>query len=95
MFRVRIAASILLLMVLAAQVLAADHKTLNLSGKRLDHEIAQILSDPEIARGFWGISAVSLDTGKPLYELNQDKLFTPASNTQQFNTAAVYCVIGP
>src|ERR1022692_3284480 len=63
--------------------------------KKLASEIDKILSDPEAARGFWGIYAVSIDTGKPLYAFNQGKLFTPASNTKLFTTAAVFGLIGP
>jgi D-alanyl-D-alanine carboxypeptidase/D-alanyl-D-alanine-endopeptidase (penicillin-binding protein 4) len=63
--------------------------------RRLSHDIAEILSDPDTARGFWGIYAVSLDTGRQIFALNQDKLFTPASNTKLFTTAAVFALIGP
>ena len=63
--------------------------------KKLASEIDKVLSDPEAARGFWGIYAVSIDTGKPLYAFNQGKLFTPASNTKLFTTAAVFGLIGP
>ena len=48
-----------------------------------------------MARGFWGIEAVSLDSGKTVFEFNQDKFFTPASNTKLFTTAAVLGLIGP
>jgi D-alanyl-D-alanine carboxypeptidase/D-alanyl-D-alanine-endopeptidase (penicillin-binding protein 4) len=63
--------------------------------RKLDHDIQQILEEPDVARGFWGIYAVSLDNGRALYALNQDKLFTPASNTKLFTTAAVLGSIGP
>src|SRR5262249_24961546 len=53
------------------------------------------LDDPEVARGFWGVYAVSLDSGKVLFARDQDKLFTPASNTKLFTTAAVFGLIGP
>jgi D-alanyl-D-alanine carboxypeptidase/D-alanyl-D-alanine-endopeptidase (penicillin-binding protein 4) len=62
---------------------------------KLDRQIGQILAEPEAARGVWGISAVSLDSGKALFALNQDKLFTPASNVKLFTTAAVFGLIGP
>ncbi len=100
MYRVRIFAWFWLMIALLAQAAAVDHKKPKLgkadSAKKLEQSIDQILnSDPEVARGFWGIDAISLDTGKPLYALNQDKLFTPASNTKLFTTAAVFGLIGP
>lgn len=57
--------------------------------------IERVLNQPEIARGFWGVEAVSLETGKTLYTYNGDKLFTPASNTKLFTTAAALALIGP
>ena len=63
--------------------------------KKLFLGIEQILSDPEVARGFWGIDVVSLDSGKHLFAINENKLFTPASNTKLFTTAAVLALIGP
>lgn len=76
------------LLLLATQAWAADRKS-------LDSRISSILSDPEISRGFWGIDVVSLPSGKVLYAQNEDKLFTPASNTKLFTTAAVLALIGP
>jgi len=61
----------------------------------LAKKIEKILADPEVGRGFWGIEAVSLTTGKTLYEQNADRLFTPASNTKLFTTAATFALIGP
>ena len=61
----------------------------------LDKRIATLLADPDLARGFWGIEVVSLSTGKVLYSQNADKLFTPASNTKLFTTAATLALIGP
>lgn len=63
--------------------------------KDLEKRIGQILAQPEAARGFWGIEAVSLDSGKTLYSVNSDKFFTPASNTKLFTTATAFGVIGP
>ncbi len=99
MDRLRISVGFVLLLALLAQVSGLDHKKPKhgaAADQKLAESIDQILSsDPEVARGFWGIYAVSLDGGKPLFALNQDKLFTPASNTKLFTTAAVFGLIGP
>ena len=54
-----------------------------------------MLSSPDLARGFWGIEVAGLASGKTLYVQNADKLFTPASNTKLFTTAAALALIGP
>lgn len=61
----------------------------------LQARIAAVLSSPDLARGFWGIDVFSLPTGKTLFAQNADKLFTPASNTKLFTTAAALALIGP
>src|SRR6266478_5831476 len=61
----------------------------------LKKQIETILSQPDLQRGFWGIEITSATNGKVLYSLNADKLFTPASNTKLFTTAAALALIGP
>src|SRR5437762_2936382 len=61
----------------------------------LKKQIESILAQPDLSRGFWGIEITSATTGKVLYSLNADKLFTPASNTKLFTTAAALALIGP
>jgi serine-type D-Ala-D-Ala carboxypeptidase/endopeptidase (penicillin-binding protein 4) len=90
MRRTRLPSRILLCFALAAQLHAATPKP-----KPLEKRIATLLSDPDLARGFWGIEIFSLNTGTVLYEQNADKLFTPASNTKLFTTAATLAMIGP
>ena len=63
--------------------------------KPLQERIASVLGAPDLARCFWGIEVTSLTTGETLYSQNADKLFTPASNTKLFTTAAVLALIGP
>ena len=75
-------------LLLAAQVQAAPHHPI---AARVD----EVLAAPDLARGFWGIEVVSLDSGKTLYTQNAAKLFTPASNTKLFTTAAALALIGP
>jgi serine-type D-Ala-D-Ala carboxypeptidase/endopeptidase (penicillin-binding protein 4) len=69
--------------------------TLNAQVKPLSDRITTILNAPDLARGFWGIEVVSITSGKVLYSQNADKLFTPASNTKLFTTAAALALIGP
>jgi D-alanyl-D-alanine carboxypeptidase/D-alanyl-D-alanine-endopeptidase (penicillin-binding protein 4) len=82
MRRMRLGSMMLLCLLAAGSLHAAPHK------RPLSTRIAAVLADPTLARGFWGIEVASLSTGKVLYSQNADKLFTPASNTKLFTTAA-------
>src|SRR6266480_3827885 len=82
---------ILICMVFALPLHAAARKP-HVSLKK---QIETILSQPDLSRGFWGIEITSVTNGKVLYSLNSDKLFTPASNTKLFTTAAALALIGP
>ena len=73
---------------LATQLCAAANQPLNA-------RIAAVLADPDLNRGFWGVEVVDLASGNVLYSQNADKLFTPASNTKLFTTAAALALIGP
>jgi serine-type D-Ala-D-Ala carboxypeptidase/endopeptidase (penicillin-binding protein 4) len=88
MSRQRSVAHLLFVAVLVAPLLAAPIKP-------LPDRIAAVLGASDLARGFWGIEVVSVATGKTLYSQNADKLFTPASNTKLFVTAAALALIGP
>ena len=88
MRRPRLFSQMALCLLLLTQLHAASHKP-------LDKRIAAILAPDDLARGFWGIEVVSLSTGKVLYARDADKLFTPASNTKLFTTAAALALIGP
>src|ERR1051326_2432369 len=76
---------------LTLQASAASKK----SPKSLKKQIEELVSQPDLQQGFLGIQVVSLRTGKPVYSLNAEKLFTPASNTKLFTTAAALALIGP
>src|SRR5437868_967992 len=87
-FRSRLVVAAALCLVLALPGEAAKKKALNA-------RIAAVLAQPDLAHGFWGIEITSLSTGKVLFSQNADKLFTPASNTKLFTTAAALALIGP
>ena len=61
----------------------------------LKKQVEHILSQPDLTRGFWGIEVTSLKSGKVVYAQNAERLFTPASNTKLFTTAAALALIGP
>jgi D-alanyl-D-alanine carboxypeptidase/D-alanyl-D-alanine-endopeptidase (penicillin-binding protein 4) len=80
--------ALVFLVLVAIRAPAADRRP-------LAAQIDKILSQPDIARGFWGIEIVSLDSGKTLYAHDADKLFTPASNAKLFTTATAFALLGP
>jgi len=56
--------------------------------------VEAILNRAEVARSFWGIEAVDLETGAVVYAHNAHQLFTPASNAKMFTTAAGLALVG-
>jgi D-alanyl-D-alanine carboxypeptidase/D-alanyl-D-alanine-endopeptidase (penicillin-binding protein 4) len=74
---------------------AAQRAYRHAQGPRIARAVKKILAEKQTARGFWGIQLVSLETGKTLFEADADKLFTPASNTKLFTTAAALATLGP
>jgi D-alanyl-D-alanine carboxypeptidase/D-alanyl-D-alanine-endopeptidase (penicillin-binding protein 4) len=94
--RVRVAL-FLLLMLTVDSAIAESSKSKSPKPNRqlLTQQIDKIIGEPDVSRGFWGIEVVSLKDGTVLYTMNSDKLFTPASNTKLFTTAATMALIGP
>ena len=72
-------------------VLPADAAQHNELARRLD----DILARADVARGFWGIEIEELDSGRVVYSHDAGRLFTPASNTKLFTTAAALALLGP
>jgi serine-type D-Ala-D-Ala carboxypeptidase/endopeptidase (penicillin-binding protein 4) len=53
------------------------------------------LGDPHAKKADWGILVEDRDTGETLYQLNADRIFTPASNAKLFTAAAALALLGP
>ncbi len=94
MSRVRYVAVLVVSLTLLCPAFAAN-KNKSSATAAIGRDIETMLQDPDAARSFWGVYAVSLDSGRTLVAMNADKLFTPASNAKLFTTAAVFGLIGP
>src|SRR5688572_15208145 len=62
--------------------------------RRLSPEIEAVLDLPAYKDAHWGILVVDLESGTPLYELNADQLFAPASTTKLFSVACALDELG-
>jgi D-alanyl-D-alanine carboxypeptidase/D-alanyl-D-alanine-endopeptidase (penicillin-binding protein 4) len=63
--------------------------------EELRARIRDILNNPQLAPAFVGVKAVSLDTGRTLFEENAGKLLVPASNMKMYTVAAALDRLGP
>jgi D-alanyl-D-alanine carboxypeptidase/D-alanyl-D-alanine-endopeptidase (penicillin-binding protein 4) len=54
-----------------------------------------IAHSPVAATAYWGIEIADASTGAPIFKLNQDNFFVPASNTKLFSTALTLERLGP
>ncbi len=61
---------------------------------KLADRIRQIVGRPEFRHAMFGIQFYSLDTGKTIYALNPDALFTPASTTKLLTEGTALALLG-
>ncbi len=60
----------------------------------LAERIQKITDRPEFRHAMFGIEFYSLDTGRPIYKLNADKFFTPASTTKLLTEGTILELLG-
>ena len=63
--------------------------------KSFSEAVRQVTSRPAYRHSNFGLEVWSLDSGKPLYAMNGDKLFTPGSTTKLFTEGATLTLLGP
>jgi PBP4 family serine-type D-alanyl-D-alanine carboxypeptidase len=57
--------------------------------------VQQVISQPVYRHAIFGIEVYSLDTQRPLFALNGDKLFTPGSTTKLLTEGTALHALGP
>lgn len=67
---------------MAAAATVSTHALPAQSPGTLADRIQRIIDRPEFRRALFGIEFYSLDSGKPIYTLNAEKLFVPGSTTK-------------
>lgn len=60
----------------------------------LADRIQRVMNRPEFAHAMWGIQFTSLDSGRVVYALNENKLFTPGSTTKLVTEGTALGVLG-
>ena len=67
---------------------------LSVAVEEIPAQMQEILDQPQFQHAFWGVFVKDLDTGKVLYDLNSNKLFSPGSTTKLFTVAALLHAFG-
>lgn len=64
------------------------------SGTPLSARIDRIINRPEFKHAIWGIEFYDLESKRPIYTLNEEKLFTPGSTTKLLSTGTALATLG-
>jgi D-alanyl-D-alanine carboxypeptidase/D-alanyl-D-alanine-endopeptidase (penicillin-binding protein 4) len=81
--------------VLLAGLVAASGAPVTASAQSLARRIEAVMARPEFAHAFFGVEFYDLDAKKPVYRLNGDKFFTPASTTKLLTVGTALELLGP
>src|SRR5438128_2168207 len=57
-------------------------------------QIEEVMNGSDYKHAQWGVLAVDMETGAPVYEHDPDKLFAPASTTKLYSVAAALDGLG-
>jgi serine-type D-Ala-D-Ala carboxypeptidase/endopeptidase (penicillin-binding protein 4) len=90
---------------MAAQAVSADahaktaptnakHARVRPDVARFSARVDSIFADNRAQKAYWGVLVADRDTGEALFELNADRLFTPASNAKIFTSALALSTLG-
>jgi len=60
----------------------------------LQQRLTALVEEERFNAGMWGIKVAALDTGKVLFAVNEEKLFSPASNCKLYTMAMVLDKLG-
>ena len=72
----------IVLLLLLCNVLVLSLSAAAQEGDTLEARIQKVMSRPEYAHSTFAIEFLSLDSGKPIYRWNADKLVVPGSTTK-------------
>jgi serine-type D-Ala-D-Ala carboxypeptidase/endopeptidase (penicillin-binding protein 4) len=95
---IRLAALVVLISVVSLSALAQRSKKKSSRGSgiaRFQRDVDAALADPTAQKALIGALIVDADTKQPVFELNADRYFTPASNTKLFTTVLALATLGP
>lgn len=84
-----------LVLALVAALATLPTRSLAQSDPALAARIAAIIDRPEFRHALWGIEIYDADANRPLYVLNEDKLFTPGSTTKLLSAGTALAKLGP
>src|SRR6267142_744552 len=81
-------------LVLALLLASGAGRSVGQQSAALAGRIQTIMDRPEFRHAIFGIEFYSLDTDKPIYTLNAEKLFTPASTTKLLTEGTALELLG-